>query len=111
MPLARKLLRGIDLARPVRRRNVAQEFFRDGFVFDSFTVKDKTVAAQLNRVARQSHHSLYQALPIVRREKDHDVAPVRVVPLSEVAGGERHFEVVSQLIHEHAVALEDGWLH
>ena len=53
MALAGKLFQGIDLARAVRGRSVAQEFFRDGLVFDGFTVEDEAVVAQFNRVAGQ----------------------------------------------------------
>ena len=45
-------------------------------------------------------------------EKKTTMSPrLRVAPLGEVAGRERHLEVVSQLVHEHAVAFENRRLH
>jgi hypothetical protein len=37
-------------------------------------------------------------------KEDHNIAPPRVAPLGEVAGRERHFQIVSELADEPAVA-------
>ena len=82
-----------------------------GWYSTGWPLSTRRVVAQFNRVARQAHHSLHQPRAVARREEDHDVAPLRVAPLGEVAGRERHFQIVSQLVDEHAVAFEDGRLH
>ena len=111
MSTARKLLGGKEVAGLIGRFEIAEKRRIERLILGRLAVQQENVIAQFDGVALQTDDTLDQTFAIVRGVKDDHITAMRIVPLCQVPGGERDFEIVSELVDEDAVAFDNGGLH
>jgi len=75
------------------------------------SIEDKNFVAEFELVAGQPDNPFNETLAVIRRIEHHNISALRVAPLDDMPGGKRDFEIVSELIHIDAVALQNGGFH
>jgi len=81
-------------------------------ILKGLSIDDQMIVHDLNRVAADCDAAFDQPRAVIGGEENHYIAPLRICPgMADSPKGERHFEIIRQLVHEDAVAVEDGRNH
>src|SRR6185312_11626352 len=63
------------------------------------------------RIARQANGAFDKALAVLGRIEHDDIPALRTAPFGKMPRRERNLEIVGELVHEHAVTLQNGGFH